>query len=96
MTLTASDLRPGTTTLVEGLAEPAVAYYLARYLAGRRLLVVTSDLDRAEKLADELGAYGLEDVTLFPAEEHDPFEEVSPDPRLVAQRLHLRHRALAA
>ncbi|MBN1960506.1 MAG: transcription-repair coupling factor [Deltaproteobacteria bacterium] len=94
MTLPISALSSGQTMLIEGLPQSAIAYYISSNFADRSLLIVVSDLERAEPLIDELASFGLNDTALVPAEEHVPYEEVSPDARLVATRFAVRHRAL--
>lgn len=78
---------------VEGLSSAALAYVLAAIRAPS-LLIVLPDSDECEVLADNLAAFGCNDVVLFPGDAHVPFEEVAPDPRAVAQRFAVRQRMI--
>ena len=77
--------------VLEGLPAAGLAYWLAVHWHDRQLLVVTAESERALQLAAELATYGLKDAAAFATEEHSPYEDISPDPRLVAARLALRH-----
>jgi transcription-repair coupling factor (superfamily II helicase) len=56
-------------------------------------VVVTASDERAEQLGGDLRAYGV-GIEVFPGERHLPFEDVSPDPQVVFERLSIRHRLL--
>ena len=79
--------------LLEGLP-PAGLAYLTAQLPGR-LVVLTADDDRAERLAADLQGFGSDDVLYLAADDALPFEDVAPDPQAAASRLALRQRLQA-
>ncbi len=82
--------------VLEGLPRAGLAYVLAAEPAGGVELVVAADDERAFELAQDLAALApRREVLHFPGEPHVPYEEVSPDPAAVAQRLYVRQRLLA-
>ncbi|MEK7703405.1 MAG: transcription-repair coupling factor [Myxococcota bacterium] len=88
-------LLPGAHHTVEDLPSSGLAYLLACAPRRTPLVVVTADDERAERVAADLVGFGVTDTLLFPGEPHTPFEMVSPDAHLVAQRLAVRYRLLA-
>jgi len=90
---------------VRGCAGAAVAAAIAR--AGRRVVLVTADLDAARRIADDVGFLvrgamdddaeetGQGDVLVFAASESSPYADVNPDRRAAMSRMatlsHLAH-----
>ena len=90
---------------IRGSAGAAVAAAIAR--AGRRVVLVTADLEAARRMADDVGFLvrgamdddaeetGQGDVLLFAASESSPYADVSPDRRAAMSRMatlaHLAH-----
>ncbi|MGD0676949.1 MAG: transcription-repair coupling factor [Polyangiaceae bacterium] len=88
-----------------GCAAAAVAAAIAR--SGRRVVLVTEDLDRARRAADDVGFLvrgavdedaedtGAGDVLVFASNESSPYADVSPDRRAAMSRMatlhHLAH-----
>ncbi|MDO8683132.1 MAG: transcription-repair coupling factor [Armatimonadota bacterium] len=76
---------------IEGLSASAKAYYLAGLFRefGRTLFVVTYNKEQAERLSEDLAAFGLsdEEVLYFPAVETLLYEEALPDFRVIGHRL---------
>ncbi len=94
------------TWQVRGLIGGARAYFLRELASAveRPALIVTEGAEQAESLYEDLRSFFGEGdwtpllnrrVQIFPAYGFDPFEEVSPPPELVAQRIealfHLLH-----
>ncbi len=52
--------------LLEGLPPAGLAYLLARHASERPLLVVCAEEERAEQIAADLRAFGVDDVQYFP------------------------------
>ncbi len=84
----------GPKLTLEGLPAVGLPYLLAHSGIQGPLVIVVSDETRAEQLVVDLGAFGFRDVALFGAEAHVPYEEVSPDPRLMFDTANIRHRLL--
>ena len=91
----ASALSSATPAVIEGLPPAGLPYLLAKEGFDDPLVVVAAEEERAEQIAQDLRAFGVADVRLFPGEPHVPFEDVSPDPRLVFEQLGIRQRILA-
>jgi transcription-repair coupling factor (superfamily II helicase) len=90
---------------VRGCAGAAVAAAIAR--AGRRVVLVTADLDAARRMSDDVGFLvrgatdddaeetGQGEVLVFAASESSPYADVNPDRRAAMSRMatlsHLAH-----
>jgi transcription-repair coupling factor (superfamily II helicase) len=90
---------------IRGCADAAVAAAIAR--AGRRVVLVTADLDAARRIADDVGFLvrgAIDDdaeetaegeVLVFAASESSPYADVNPDRRAAMSRMatlsHLAH-----
>lgn len=100
-----ADAAEGRIVRIQGLSGGARSFFL-RALArsvSRPLLVVTEHAAAAETLFAELGWWLGENehtsptdrrVHLFPAYDVPPFEEMSPTPEVVAQRIHALYQLL--
>ncbi len=82
--LFAEHQRPITVSGVATPARPFVAAAVAPKLPGG--IVVARDSESARRWLAELEGFGIDDAWLFPAIETSPYEGVSPDDELLAQR----------
>ncbi len=84
---------PGQPWVLEDLPPLGLAYLLATEPPREPVCLVCADDDQAERRVAELTALGVA-ARLFPGDAHPPFSESSPDPRVVAERLSVRHLLL--